>query len=54
MIKCDVQASAPYQKFFTDIPEIHYAQGQKAYITAYMDLFSGEILAHHIQKRPTA
>lgn len=44
-------AAAPNQKWATDITEFN-VNGQKLYLSAYMDLYNREIIAHCIALRP--
>ena len=44
-------ASAPNQKWVTDITEFN-ARGHKLYLSACMDLYNGEIIAHRMARRP--
>ena len=39
------------QKWVTDMTEFNM-NGQKLYLSAYMDLYNGEIIAHHMARRP--
>ena len=47
----DFSATAPDQKWATDITEFNVA-GHKLYLSACMDLYNGEIIAHRIARRP--
>ena len=44
-------ASAPNQKWATDITEFN-VNGHKLYLSACMDLYNGEIIAHRMARRP--
>ena len=44
-------ASAPNQKWATDVTEFK-VKGEKLYLSACMDLYNGEIIAHRMAKRP--
>lgn len=44
-------AKAPNQKWVTDITEFNM-NGQKLYLSACMDLYNGEIIAHRMARRP--
>ena len=44
-------AKAPNQKWVTDVTEFN-VNGQKLYLSACMDLYNGEIIAHRMAKRP--
>jgi putative transposase len=44
-------ATAPDQKWVTDITEFNL-NGQKLYLSACMDLYNGEIIAHCMARRP--
>lgn len=44
-------ATAPDQKWVTDVTEFN-VNGQKLYLSACMDLYNGEIIAHRMAKRP--
>lgn len=47
----DFSAMAPDQKWATDVTEFNVA-GQKIYLSACMDLYNGEIIAHRMARRP--
>lgn len=47
----DFSATAPDQKWATDITEFNVA-GEKLYLSACMDLYNGEIIAHRMARRP--
>ena len=53
VIKRDFQAEAPYQKIATDVTEIRIRDHSKAYLTAFVDLYAGEVLSYHLIKSPT-
>ncbi len=53
VIKRDFQADAPYQKIVTDVTEIQLNNHNKAYLTAFVDLYAGEVLSYHLAKTPT-
>ncbi|MDY5164648.1 IS3 family transposase, partial [Leuconostoc falkenbergense] len=53
VIKRDFQADAPYQKIVTDVTEIQLDDHNKAYLTAFVDLYAGEVLSYHLAKTPT-
>ncbi len=44
-------ATAPDQKWVTDVTEFN-VNGKKLYLSACMDLYNGEIIAHRMAKRP--
>jgi putative transposase len=44
-------ATAPNQKWATDVTEFN-VNGQKLYLSACMDLYNGEIVAHRMARRP--
>ena len=44
-------ATAPNQKWVTDITEFD-VHGQKLYLSACMDIYNGEIIAHRMARRP--
>lgn len=44
-------AKAPNQKWVTDITEFN-VNGHKLYLSACMDLYNGEIIAHRMARRP--
>lgn len=44
-------AEKPNQKWVTDVTEFNVA-GEKLYLSPVMDLFNGEIIAFHTQRRP--
>lgn len=46
----------PFQKIVTDVTEIRWGNqtlNERAYFTAYIDLYNGEILEWAIGRRPT-
>ena len=46
----------PYQKVLTDVTEVRWGSGtmaERAYFTAYIDVYSGEILTWNIDLHPT-
>ncbi|WP_432442280.1 IS3 family transposase [Acinetobacter corruptisaponis] len=45
------KAEQPNQKWVTDVTEFN-VRGEKLYLSPVMDLFNGEIIAFHIQRRP--
>jgi putative transposase len=45
------RATKPNQKWVTDITEFHL-HGEKLYLSPILDLFNGEIIAYHLEKRP--
>ena len=51
ILKRDFFAKAPNQKWATDITEFN-VRGQKLYLSACMDLYNGEIIAHRMARRP--
>jgi len=51
VLQRDFFAKAPNQKWVTDVTEFN-VNGQKLYLSAYMDLYNGEIVAHRMAKRP--
>ena len=51
VLQCDFCATAPNQKWATDVTEFN-ANGQKLYLSACMDLYNGEIVAHSMARRP--
>ena len=51
ILQRDFCATVPNQKWATDISEFN-VNGQKLYLSACMDLYNGEIIAHKIAKRP--
>lgn len=51
VLQRDFHATAPNQKWVTDITEFHVKR-QKRYLSACMDLYNGEIIAHHRARRP--
>ena len=44
-------ATAPHQKWVTDVTEFHVA-GEKLYLSPVLDLYNGEIIAFETSKRP--
>ena len=51
VLKRDFFAKAPNEKWATDITEFN-VNGQKLYLSACMDLYNGEIIAHSMARRP--
>lgn len=51
VLKRDFFAKAPNEKWATDITEFN-VNGQKLYLSACMDLYNGEIIAHRMARRP--
>ncbi len=51
VLQRDFSATAPNQKWATDITEFNI-NGQKLYLSACMDLYNGEIIAHRMARRP--
>ncbi|TCN04984.1 transposase InsO family protein [Bacillus sp. BK006] len=51
ILKRDFEASKPNEKWVTDITEFHLF-GEKLYLSPILDLFNGEIVSYHIDKRP--
>ncbi|RIN87034.1 transposase, partial [Mammaliicoccus sciuri] len=43
----------PFQKVVTDITEFKLMNGQKLYLSPFMDLYSSEIISFKISSRPT-
>ncbi len=51
VLQRDFTAVAPAQKWATDITEFN-VRGHKLYLSACMDLYNGEIIAHRMARRP--
>jgi transposase InsO family protein len=51
VLERDFCATAPNQKWATDITEFN-VHGNKRYLSACMDLYNGEIVAHKMARRP--
>jgi transposase InsO family protein len=51
VLQRDFGATAPNQKWVTDVTEFK-VDGQKLYLSACMDLYNGEIIAHRMARRP--
>lgn len=51
VLQRDFCATAPNQKWATDVTEFN-VNGQKLYLSACMDLYNGEIVAHCMARRP--
>ena len=51
VLERDFCATAPNQKWATDVTEFN-VHGNKLYLSACMDLYNGEIIAHRMAKRP--
>lgn len=45
------QAERPHQKWVTDVTEFN-VRGEKLYLSTVMDLYNGEIVAFHMDRRP--
>jgi putative transposase len=45
------KATAPHQKWVTDVTEFHVA-GEKLYLSPVLDLYNGEIIAFETNRRP--
>ncbi|WP_245167090.1 IS3 family transposase [Staphylococcus caeli] len=53
LLKRRFNTNRPYQKVVTDITEFKLNNGQKLYLSVFMDLYSSEILSYGISSRPT-
>lgn len=51
VLQRDFYATAPNQKWVTDVTEFN-VNGHKLYLSACMDLYNGEIIAHRMARRP--
>lgn len=51
LLERQFQAERPNQKWVTDVTEFH-VNGQKLYLSPVMDLYNGEIIAWHTERRP--
>jgi len=51
VLQRDFRATAPAQKWVTDITEFN-VKGKKLYLSACMDLYNGEIIAHRMARCP--
>jgi len=51
VLQRDFLAKAPNQKWVTDVTEFN-VNGHKLYLSACMDLYNGEIIAHRMARRP--
>jgi len=51
VLQRDFFAKAPNQKWATDVTEFN-VHGRKLYLSARMDLYNGEIIAHRMARRP--
>lgn len=51
VLQRDFCAAAPNQKWVTDVTEFN-VKGHKLYLSACMDLYNGEIIAHRMAKSP--
>ena len=51
VLERDFYAAAPNQKWATDVTEFN-VNGNKLYLSACMDLYNGEIVAHQMTRRP--
>jgi putative transposase len=52
LLKRDFHAPRPNQKWVTDVTEFNVG-GQKLYLSPVMDLYNGEIIAWHMDRRPS-
>lgn len=50
LLNRDFKASAPNQKWCTDVTFLHYGLGRKAYLSAIKDLYDSSIVAYHISQ----
>lgn len=48
LLNRDFTATAPNQKWCTDVTFLQYGMGSKAYLSAIKDLYDGSIVAYHI------
>ncbi|WP_436962710.1 IS3 family transposase [Staphylococcus shinii] len=53
LLKRRFNTDRPYQKVVTDITEFKLHNGAKLYLSAFMDLYSSEIMSYSISSRPT-
>ncbi len=51
ILERDFKASKPNEKWVTDVTEFHL-HGEKLYLSPILDLYNGEIIAYHLEKRP--
>lgn len=51
LLERQFRAERPNQKWVTDVTEFH-VNGQKLYLSPVMDLYNGEIIAWHTERRP--
>lgn len=51
ILERDFHATKPNEKWVTDMTEFHL-YGEKLYLSPILDLYNGEIIAYHIEKRP--
>ena len=51
ILERDFQATKPNEKWVTDVTEFHL-HGEKLYLSPILDLYNGEIIAYHLEKRP--
>ncbi|PUB00348.1 putative transposase, partial [Paenisporosarcina sp. OV554] len=51
ILERDFKASKLNEKWVTDVTEFHL-HGEKLYLSPILDLYNGEIIAYHLEKRP--
>ena len=51
ILERNFQATKPNEKWVTDVTEFHL-HGEKLYLSPILDLYNGEIIAYHLEKRP--
>lgn len=53
LLKRRFNTDRPFQKMVTDITEFKLNNGSKLYLSAFLDLYSSEIISYSISSRPT-
>ena len=51
-LECDFSATAPKQKWVTDITEFKAKDGSKVYLSPILDLFNNEIVSYNLSYSP--
>lgn len=46
LLNRDFKAQKPNEKWLTDVTELKYGNGQKAYLSAILDIYDGSIVSH--------
>ncbi|WML43141.1 IS3 family transposase [Neobacillus sp. PS3-40] len=51
ILERNFQSTKPNEKWVTDVTEFHL-YGEKLYLSPILDLYNGEIISYHLEKRP--